>query len=111
MCFKELLTAPTIDLEIRRLSRNRSQNVTSESNDKLVTFIRYENYNTHANTKEGGADGLLSSNPEYNRTEITMGVGYKVADGAVFKADYQLKTTEANDNYIGTINLGIGWWF
>lgn len=85
--------------------------IMNDSDNKLITFVRYENYNTHADTKEGGSGELLSPNPEYNRTEITIGTGYKVSDGAVFKADYQLKTTEADEDFSGTVNLGIGWWF
>ena len=77
-----------------------------ESENKLITFIRYENYNTHAETA-----GDLEVNPEYNRTEITIGAGYKVSNGAIFKADYQMKNNDSDDKFVGTMNLGIGWWF
>ena len=78
----------------------------NESDNKLITFIRYENYNTHAKT-----EGLLEKNLEYDRTETTIGLSYKVSEGSVFKADYQIKSNALNDDYVGVMNLGIGWWF
>ena len=49
---------------------------------KLTPFIRYEAYNTHAQT-----EGSLVANPAYDRNELTFGLDYKVANGVAFKVD------------------------
>ena len=73
--------------------------------EELIAFARYENYNTHAET-EG-----VAINDVYNRTEMTFGLGFKVAQGAVFKADYQIKSNASSEEETGQFNLGIGVWF
>lgn len=77
--------------------------------NKLIIFARYENYNTHASFEE---DGTKKRNDAYNRTDITVGAGFKVADGAIFKADYQ-QLTNAKDGSKPKhmFNMGIGIWF
>jgi len=77
----------------------------SSNTEELIAFARYENYNTHAET-EG-----IAINDAYNRTEITLGLGFKVAKGAVFKADYQIKSNSSSDDETGQFNLGVGVWF
>ena len=77
----------------------------SSATEELIAFARYENYNTHAET-EG-----VAINNAYNRTEITFGLGFKVAQGAVFKADYQIKSDASSEEETGQIKLGIGVWF
>ena len=77
----------------------------SSNTEELIAFARYENYNTHAET-EG-----IAINDAYNRTEITLGLGFKVAKGAVFKADYQIKSNSGSDDETGQFNLGVGVWF
>ena len=77
----------------------------SSNTEELIAFARYENYNTHAET-EG-----IAINDAYNRTEITLGLGFKVAKGAVFKADYQIKSNSSYDDETGQFNLGVGVWF
>jgi len=77
----------------------------SDNGQRLVPFIRYEKYNTHAKT-EGG----LAKNKAYNRTDITFGAGWWLAPGAVLKADYQLLDNALNESK-GQFNLGIGIWF
>ena len=73
--------------------------------EELIAFARYENYNTHAET-EG-----VAINDVYNRTEMTFGLGFKVAQGAVFKADYQIKSNANSEEETGQFNFGIGVWF
>ena len=77
------------------------------STQKLDAFIRYENFNTHAST-----DGVLVANDAYHRDEFTYGFSYHLANGAVFKADYQSKgiALEGADNK-GQFNMGIGIFF
>ena len=71
------------------------------SDNKLILFSRYENYNTNDETE--GFDANLA----YDRTEITVGLTFKVADGAAFKMDYQLKGNEALDEDSKQVNVGI----
>ena len=77
----------------------------SSDTEELIAFARYENYNTHAET-EG-----ITINDVYNRTEMTFGLGFKVAQGAVFKADYQIKSNASSEEETGQFNFGIGVWF
>jgi len=77
----------------------------SSDSEELIAFARYENYNTHAEV-EG-----IAINDAYNRTEMTFGLGFKVAQGAVFKADYQIKSNASSDEKKGQFNLGVGIWF
>jgi hypothetical protein len=73
--------------------------------EELIAFARYENYNTHAETE------VVAINDVYNRTEMTFGLGFKVAQGAVFKADYQIKSNANSEEETGQFNFGIGVWF
>lgn len=70
----------------------------------LVPFVRYERYNTHASVS-----GSLAKNDAFRADEFFAGIGYKPAEGVVFKIDYQYKKTRqagsAGENYI---NAGIG---
>lgn len=75
--------------------------------NKLVIFARYENYDTHAGIKNG-----TNRNDAYNRTDITIGAGFKVANGAVFKADYQnMSNAKSGSTPKNMFNMGIGIWF
>lgn len=73
--------------------------------EELIAFARYENYNTHA-AVEG-----IELNDSYNRTDITIGLGFKVAKGAMFKADYQIKSNAGSDEESGQFNFGTAIWF
>jgi hypothetical protein len=74
---------------------------------QLFGFVRYEDYDTHASV-----DGALTRNDAYNRNEWTFGLSYKIAPGAVVKADYQLKDNAAAGNTTTKqLNFGIGVWF
>jgi hypothetical protein len=76
--------------------------------EKLDVFARYEQYDTHAATKDAG----IARNLGYNRNEWTAGLSYHVALGAVVKLDYQFldNAIEGNDSK-GQLNLGFGVWF
>lgn len=75
---------------------------------KLDAFVRYEQYDTHAATKDAGIDRNLA----YNRNEWTTGLNYHIAPGAVVKADYQiLDNASENNESKGQFNLGFGVWF
>ena len=79
--------------------------LSQEKKQQLISFVRYEEYNTHAST-----EGSISKNNAYDREEWTLGLSYKIANGAVVKADYQFKNNAAK---ISTkqLNFGIGVWF
>jgi hypothetical protein len=75
---------------------------------KLDAFVRYEQYDTHAATK----DSSISRNLAYNRNEWIMGLSYHVAPGAVVKMDYKILDNAVNGNESkGQLNFGLGVWF
>jgi len=73
--------------------------------EELIAFARYENYNTHEKV-EG-----IEINNSYNRTEITFGLGFKIAKGAMFKADYQIIADASSEDKRGQFNFGTAIWF
>lgn len=73
---------------------------------QLFAFARYEDYDTHASV-----EGDLTRNQTYDRDEWTFGLSYKLAPGAVVKADYQLKDNAANSDIPNQLNVGLGVWF
>lgn len=77
-----------------------------DTNNELIAFVRYENYNTHHEVAEG-----TTTNLAYNRTERTLGLTYKIAQGAAFKADYQFLGNDALEEDKEQINLGVAVWF
>lgn len=76
-----------------------------KTEQKLVPFVRYEKYNTHK-----AVDGI-EKNLAYDRTDITAGIGWWLAQGAVLKADMQWFGNEATGDFETQLNLGIGIWF
>lgn len=73
---------------------------------ELIPFIRYSEFDTHHQVA-----GELAKNDNYSRTVITTGLGWKVASGAILKADMQFLKTAASDSYASSFNAGIGIWF
>lgn len=80
--------------------------INKNSTKRLVAFSRYENYDTH---NKVGAN--VTKNDAYNRTEITSGLTYHIANGVALKADWQLLQNEASNETKKQLNLGIGMWF
>lgn len=75
--------------------------------EKITPFLRYEKYNTHANT-----EGSLVTNEAFDRNELIFGLNYKVADGAAFKIDYQLMDNAIFGSETSKqFNAGIAIWF
>lgn len=72
---------------------------------KLVPFARFEQYNTHYQVEK------ITQNELFNRTEVTAGLGWWVANGAVLKADMQWLGNKLADKPVKQLNLGIGIWF
>jgi hypothetical protein len=73
---------------------------------RLFAFVRYENFDTHKSVPSN-----VVQNPSFHRKEITTGLSYHLAPGAVFKIDYQNKSTAIVDSDKGQINMGVGVWF
>ena len=74
---------------------------------RLFAFLRYENYDTHADT-----EGSLVRNDAYNRTDITTGLSYHIAPGVVVKGDYQFRDNKQSGSDVANrLNFGIGVWF
>ncbi|WP_372775511.1 hypothetical protein [Mangrovibacterium sp.] len=77
-----------------------------QTDQKLIPFVRYEQYNTHQKT-----DGI-TRNLAYDRADVTAGVGYWLTSGAVLKADMQwMKNESSGSSTTKQFNLGIGVWF
>ena len=79
--------------------------LSQEKKQQLISFLRYEDYDTHASIA-----GNLAKNNQYDRQEWTLGLSYKIANGAVVKADYQIKSNAAKIT-TNQLNFGIGVWF
>ena len=76
-------------------------------NQQLFAFARYSDYDTHASV-----EGELLKNDAYDRNEWTFGLSFKMAPGAILKADYQVKGNAVdNEDAVGQLNVGLGVWF
>lgn len=81
------------------LPRNKQQ--------QLFGFVRFEDFDTHAATQ-----GNFVRKDSYDRQEWTLGFSYKIAPGAVVKADYQFKNNAiVGSETVGQLNFGVGVWF
>ena len=72
----------------------------------LIPFVRYEQYNTHAST-----EAATSFNPAYQRNDLTLGLGWKLAAGAMLKADFQWFGNKDTAESIKQLNAGVAVWF
>lgn len=72
----------------------------------LIPFIRYEQYSTHVSTE----DPILQ-NPEFQRSDLTIGLGWKLAAGAMFKADFQHFSNQGMSDSKNQFNAGVAVWF
>jgi hypothetical protein len=71
--------------------------------EQLTPFLRYEKYNTQADTA-----GSLVENKAFDKNELVFGLNYKVAAGAAFKMDYQLvNDAVSGSNTAKQFNAGI----
>jgi len=78
-----------------------------DAKERLVLFGRYEMYNTHDKVTEE-----TTINNAYGRTDMTYGLSYHIANGAVLKLDYQIFENRVSDNTPKSqINAGVGVWF
>ncbi len=72
----------------------------------LIPFIRYEQYNTHVSTEDP-----ITQNPEFQRSDLTIGLGWKLAAGAMFKADFQRFSNQGTGDAKNQFNAGVAVWF
>ncbi len=72
----------------------------------LIPFIRYEQYSTHVSTE----DPILQ-NPEFQRSDLTIGLGWKLAAGAMFKVDFQRFSNQGTGDTKKQFNAGVAVWF
>jgi len=78
-----------------------------DAKQKLVVFGRYEYWDTQASVTSE-----LTKNEAYDRSAITLGLSYHIAQGAVLKADYQMFDNNASGNKsTNFFNMGLGVWF
>ena len=77
-----------------------------ETNDELIAFVRYENYNTHKEVEDN-----ITINSNYDRKDVVLGLGWKLAKGAMFKVDYQIKSNGNDNPRTDYINIGTAVWF
>ncbi|WP_242091569.1 hypothetical protein [Aestuariivivens sediminicola] len=81
--------------------------LSQEKRQRLFAFLRYEQYDTHADTAGG-----LMRNDAYNRTDITTGLSYHIAPGVVLKGDYQFRDNALSGDQVNDrLNFGVGVWF
>ncbi len=73
---------------------------------ELVPFVRIEQYDTHAAVEEG-----TTRNDGYNNTIITTGLSWRMAPGAVLKADMQFVKPRSAGNYSQVFSAGLGFMF
>ena len=74
---------------------------------RLVAFGRYEFWDTQATVSSE-----TTKNEAYNRSAITTGLSYHIAQGAVLKADYQMFNNNAPGSKTANFfNMGVGVWF
>lgn len=72
----------------------------------LIPFIRYEQYNTHVST-----ENPILQNPEFQRSDLTIGLGWKLAAGAMLKADFQRFSNQGTGDSKNQFNAGVAVWF
>ena len=73
---------------------------------ELIPFIRFEQYNTHASVEQG-----TTLDPAFDRTDISIGLGWRLTRGAMLKIDYQVFKNGASDDSKQQFNAGVAVWF
>jgi hypothetical protein len=78
----------------------------TSSTHQLTPFFRFEHYNTHLTV-----DPEITKMEKYSVKEYVFGIGWKPAEGAVFKVDMRMRKSKADEGYSNYLNAGIGVWF
>ncbi|MFA5782717.1 MAG: hypothetical protein WC868_10680 [Bacteroidales bacterium] len=102
------LTGNDVGRSIRGMYAEIAYNVLQKTDSEysLTPFFRYENYDTHFKVDPGATE-----QEKYQVNEFVFGIGWKLAEGAVLKADMQLAKSAADATIRKTVNAGIGVWF
>jgi len=102
------LTGNDVGRSIRGIYAEIAYNVLQKTDSEysLTPFFRYENYDTHFKV-----DPTVMEQEKYQVNEFVFGIGWKLAEGAVMKADMQLARSAADATTRKTFNAGIGVWF
>lgn len=77
-----------------------------DKTDRLMPFVRYENFDTHFVVNQGEV-----RNPKNHRQAWFAGINYYPTEGIVLKADFQWVKTDLNSEADKGFNLGIGYMF
>ncbi len=98
------LTGSDFGSQIKGYYLEASYNIfqTIPTKHKLIPFVRYENYNTHAVVEDG-----VTTNDAFARQEYIFGLGWKMHTNAVLKVDYQV-LVEGNNKQRNFFNMGVG---
>jgi len=100
------LTGKDLGSKLNGFYAELAYNFNLKGEEKLTPFIRYEKYNTHAET-----EGIVA-NSSFDKDEVLVGMSWKVADGAAFKADYQIvNNAVSGSDAQKTFNAGVAIWF
>lgn len=75
----------------------------SSCKTELIPFVRYEVYDTHNSVAEG-----IVKNDAYHHTIVTTGLTWRLAKGAVLKADMQFAKSAADSETAKVFNAGVG---
>ncbi|MFA6126754.1 MAG: hypothetical protein WC699_05580 [Bacteroidales bacterium] len=78
----------------------------TSSSHQLNVFCRFEHYDTHFSVDAGAV-----RQEKYRVNEYVFGLGWKPAEGAVFKIDARLRKAKTESSYTPYLNAGIGVWF
>jgi hypothetical protein len=78
----------------------------SETDQSMKLFVRYERYNTQASVSTPG----LAADPANDRHDVTLGASYRPTYNTVFKIDYQFLDNAADLN-TKVFNMGVGYSF
>ncbi|MCF8243339.1 MAG: hypothetical protein K9J16_18335 [Melioribacteraceae bacterium] len=73
---------------------------------QLIPFFRYTQYNTAADTEQGG-----SIEEVYSYAKWMIGVSFLPLENIVFKMDYSINSRELDDFKTSQFNLGVGYMF
>lgn len=78
----------------------------TSSSHQLNVFCRFEHYDTHLEVEPG-----TSRQDKFSVNEYVFGLGWKPAEGAVFKVDARMRKSKADSSFTTYLNAGIGVWF
>ena len=102
------LTDKNVPIAVRGMYSEIAYNLLHGTNSQygLTAFFRYENYDTHFKVDPG-----VTKEAKYNVNEYIFGLGFKLSEGAVLKADFQIAQPGDNSEAKKVLNAGVGVWF